>query len=304
MPEERSMTAIAIEDMYELSPMQRGMLFHTLYAPHSGIYIDQLIYQIDGQLEPALLHKAWQQVVWRHAPLRTAFLWEELDNPLQVVYRDVPLPWELHDWRDLSTPAHHDRLETLLAADRQRGFDLMKPPLMHLKLLRLSDERHYLVWCHHHLLLDGWSAAIVLQEVFLIYRSLQTGEAPELPQRLPFRDYITWLQKQDTHAVETFWRAYLQGVSAPTPLLIESPGRDEEASSASTVSKAEASQEARLRGGRPVRLHGFRLADGQLSALRLFTRQHQLTLNTVIQGAWALLLSRYSGERDIIFGAT
>ncbi|HZO71112.1 MAG TPA: amino acid adenylation domain-containing protein [Ktedonobacteraceae bacterium] len=298
------MTAIAIEDMYELSPMQRGMLFHTLYAPHSGIYIDQLIYQIDGQLEPALLHKAWQQVVWRHAPLRTAFLWEELDNPLQVVYRDVPLPWELHDWRDLSTPAHHDRLETLLAADRQRGFDLMKPPLMHLKLLRLSDERHYLVWCHHHLLLDGWSAAIVLQEVFLIYRSLQTGEAPELPQRLPFRDYITWLQKQDTHAVETFWRAYLQGVSAPTPLLIESPGRDEEASSASTVSKAEASQEARLRGGRPVRLHGFRLADGQLSALRLFTRQHQLTLNTVIQGAWALLLSRYSGERDIIFGAT
>lgn len=294
------MTTTDIEDMYELSPMQRGMLFHTLYAPHSGVYIGQLIYQFDGQLEPTVLHKAWQRVVRRHAPLRTAFLWEELDNPLQVVYRDVSVPWEQHDWRDLSAATRHEHLEALLTADRQRGFDLIRPPLMHLRLLQLSNESHYLIWSHHHLLLDGWSAAIVLQEVLLIYRSLQSGREPALPQRLPFRDYINWLQKQDQRSVETFWRAYLQGVSAPTPLMVEPAGTGEEA----VAVLEEPLQAQRLRGGRPVQLRSFRLVAEQLGALQLFTRRHQLTLNTVIQGAWALLLSRYSGQRDIIFGAT
>src|SRR2546421_10250465 len=127
-----------LEDIYELSPMQRGMLFHTLYAPHSGVYIEQAILSIQGSLDFGAFHEAWQRVVARHATLRTAFLWEELDEPIQVVYRAVQVPWERHDWQELTPAAQRTRLEEWLSADRMRGFDLASPPLLRPALLRVT----------------------------------------------------------------------------------------------------------------------------------------------------------------------
>jgi amino acid adenylation domain-containing protein len=309
-----------LEDIYELSPMQRGMLFHTLYAPHSGVYIEQAILGIQGSLNPGAFHESWQRVVARHATLRTAFLWEELDEPVQVVYQAVRVPWEHHDWRELAPTARQARLEEWLAADRMRGFDLARPPLLRLALLRIADETYYLLLTHHHLLLDGWSLNIVLQEVLSTYETLRRGAEPQFRSRRPYRDYIDWLHRQNLSEAETFWRTSLAGFTAPTPVLLDSlgyAGQEEEHGGSANPERDGAQgpgekREFRLRGGRPVELQGFTLPRETTAALGAFARQHQITPNTLIQGAWALLLSRYGlGARhlpgsssDVVFGAT
>ncbi len=305
------MTAENIEDIYELSPMQRGMLFHTLYAPHSGVYIEQAIYSIQDSLDIGTLYKAWVYLVTQHSTLRTAFLWEELDEPVQVVYQTVQVPWEQHDWRGLPSGDLHTRLDELLAEDRVRGFDLALAPLLRLILIRVANDTSFLLFTHHHLLLDGWSLTIVIQEAFSAYRMLRSGQEPFFKSRRPYGDYINWLRSRNLAEAETFWRHYLQGFTTPTPLMIDAPGNPasvEEGDGNTQVSPITQNTteklEFRLRGGRPVELQGFTLSVDTTATLRAFARKHQLTLNTLVQGAWALLLSRYSGETDVVFGAT
>src|SRR5581483_6863223 len=195
-----------LEDIYELSPMQRGMLFHTLYAPRSGVYIEQIILSLQGPLDSGAFSQAWQRVVARHATLRTAFLWEELDEPMQVVYRTAQIPWERHDWRELTPAVQQARLEELLAADRAQGFDLASPPLLRMVLLHITSDTHYLLLTHHHLLLEGWSLNIVLQEALSAYKTLRTGGEPHFRARRPYREYIRWLHRQSFQEGEAFWR--------------------------------------------------------------------------------------------------
>src|SRR5205085_3837171 len=145
-----------IESIYELSPMQQGMLFHSLRSPESGMYVEQLSCMLRGPLDVAGLRQAWQHISDRHAVLRTSFYWKEMDKPLQVVQRAVQLPFEVQDWRDLPREAQRQRLAALLADDRRRGFELTEAPLMRLVLLHTDEDEHQLVWSHHHLLLDGW----------------------------------------------------------------------------------------------------------------------------------------------------
>ena len=318
-----------IEDLYELTPMQQGMLFHTLYAPHSGVYLEQIVCKLDGQLDAELLSEAWQRVVLRHPPLRTAFLWEDMEAPLQVVYRNVQLPWTQHDWCGLSQKEQYQRLEALLTADREHGFELLQAPLLRFHLVQLSLTTRYLIWTHHHLLLDGWSFAIVLNEALATYNALCQGREPELVARRPFREYVAWLHRQRLSDAEAFWRHYLQDFRAPTPLPLTrvktEPFSDEpfpdHASRENTRDRQDGDGVARfdeqgehpdwedmlqqrvLQGGRPVHLRGFTLDADAAAVLHRFARRYQLTLNTVIQGAWALLLSLYSGERDVVFGA-
>lgn len=298
------MTTTDIEDIYNLSPMQRGMLFHTLYTPHSGVYIDQTIHKLVGHVHVDLLHQAWQRIVMQHPTLRTAFIWEDLDNPLQVVYHSVPVSWQEHDWHELTPTQGHNKLEELLTTARQKGFDLAQPPLMHIDVIQFADEIdavstpiYYLVWTVHHIFLDGWSSAIVFQEVLQTYKRLCAGQEPRLSVRRPFRDYITWLHQRELTEAEMFWRQYLRGVTAPTPLLIDIPDWQD-----ASVQSTE--HQPIFHGGRPVQLCGLTLSPERCDELRLFARQHQLTLNTLIQGAWAILLHRYNGEQDILFGAT
>ncbi|HLJ35488.1 MAG TPA: condensation domain-containing protein, partial [Ktedonobacteraceae bacterium] len=313
-----------IEDIYELSPMQRGMLFHTLYDPHSGVYVEQAIESIEGFLDAGAFYEAWQRVIARHATLRTAFLWEELDDPMQVVYEAVEAPWKRYDWREMAPATQLVELEEMLAADRVVGFDLATPPLLRLTLLRVADDTFFLVLTYHHLLLDGWSLNIVLQEVFGAYEMLRGGQEPRFKSRRPYRDYIAWLQRQNLAEAEHFWRRYLQGFTTPTPLLLDRLGGSGQDF---TISRGKAMREhvaqaneagldlalaGQLLGGRPVELQGFTLSLETTEALRAFARQHALTLNTVVQGAWALLLSRCNEGTDhspgtpvdIVFGAT
>ena len=273
-----------IDDVYPLSPMQQGMLFHSLYAPDSQLYFNQLSSPISGEVNPENFRRAWQQVVDRHSILRTAFVWSGLKQPLQIVPQRVELPWEQLDLRSLAKEEKAGKLQEFLRSDRTRGFDLTTPPLMRVALIQLGDAEWQVVWSHHHLLMDGWCMPIILKEVASIYDSLQRGEnVPQVTTR-PFRDYIAWLQKQDVTKTEEFWRRMLKGFDSPTSLGVYKLS-DEKPSTDAGEQTIKLSAEATTR-------------------LESLSRQYQLTLNTFLQGAWGLLLSRYSGEPDVVFGAT
>ena len=160
-----------IEDIYELSPMQHGLLFHTLAAPNSGVYFEQLSYTLQGHLDIAASKRAWQKVVERHPILRTAFYWQDLDRPYQVVYRQVDLPIAQQDWRELSAIEQQQRLEVFLQSDRDRGFELSQAPLMRLALIQLADDTYQFVRSHHHILLDGWSWSLLWKEIHAFYQA-------------------------------------------------------------------------------------------------------------------------------------
>jgi NRPS condensation-like uncharacterized protein len=159
------------EDAYPLSPLQEGLLFHSLDEPSVGMYILQLGCRLAGRLDVWAFELAWQQVIERHPALRTAFAWKSGGRPLQVVGRKVRLPFVQEDWSDLSTGERGRRWEEYLQSDRERGFDLSRAPLMRLALMREADDHHRLLWTHHHLILDGWSVARVLSEVFTLYEA-------------------------------------------------------------------------------------------------------------------------------------
>jgi surfactin family lipopeptide synthetase C len=274
-----------IEDVYELTPMQAGMLFHTIMAPDSGVYFQQLVSTLVGALEVQAFRQAWQAVIDQHAILRTAFYWQQAKKSLQVVYRSVELPFRLLDWRDRPPAQQQAELQVLAAADRREGFDLGVAPLLRITLIQLADDVHTILWSHHHLLMDGWSLPLLLRDVFHAYGSLVQQAPLRLSRARPFRDYVLWLQQQDLAAAERFWRQTLRGFRAPTPLVV-----DHYAAGAGAVATPG--------------VHETCLGEELAGALRQFARQHHLTLNTVVQGAWALLLSQYSGEQDVLFGVT
>ncbi|HEX7314158.1 MAG TPA: amino acid adenylation domain-containing protein [Pyrinomonadaceae bacterium] len=278
------MSAKNIEDAYPLSPMQEGLLFHGLYAPEGGLYVTQFDCELHD-VDVSAIRRAWQQIIDRYPAFRTAFVWKNVEKPLQVVGRRVELPFQLEDWRGLPPGQQQERLDAYLVEDRRRGFQLNKAPLLRLALFRVSDEAHQLVLTHHHLVVDGWSMAMVFKEAFDLYEAFAEGREPRLEPSHPYRDYIAWLQRQDLSKAEEFWRETLKGFTTPTPLVIDRV-------SGGSRGREEAYSEYQLK-----------LSTSTTAALQALTRQHQLTMNTVAQGAWALLLSRYSGERDVVFGS-
>ena len=269
-----------IEDLYPLSPLQEGLLFHAIQTPGEGLHMVQLACELHGSLDEEALERACRRVVERHPVLRTAFVWEGLGEPVQVVCRRVELPFERLDWRGLDAGSQRHAMADLLAEDRRRDFLLTDAPLARVTLIRLGDDRHGLIWTYHHLLLDGWSFYLVLREVFAFYEAAVGNRTAEPLRARPYRDHIAWLRRQDRAAAEAFWRRCLQGFTAPTPLGLPAPAG----------------------GGKGCVIREARVPAGLTEALQALTRRHRLTLNTLFQGAWALMLSRLSGEEDVVFG--
>ncbi|HEV2149658.1 MAG TPA: amino acid adenylation domain-containing protein, partial [Longimicrobiaceae bacterium] len=265
--------------MYPLTPMQEGMLFHTLLAPGSDLYLVQYALTLRGRVDAPALRRAWEHVVERHPVLRTGFEWGQGKRPRQVVHRSVPLPWEEIDLRGLPAGEQQERLAALLRSDRARAFDPSRAPLLRVALARLGEDTFRLVWTHHHLLLDGWSAPPVLGEVLACHEAGLRGELPALPARRPFRHFVDWLEAQDPDRAQAFWRAELAGFGTPTPVLPERATGEEGTGTAE-----------------------LRLPAVLTAGLRSLGRRHGLTLGTLTQGAWALLLSCYAGEDDVVFG--
>ncbi len=274
-------TEWGIEDVYPLSAVQEGMLFHSLFEPGSGAYVEQLLARLEDELDAAVLESVCRRLVERHPILRTSFHSRDAGRPLQVVHGEAEVALEREDWSGLSPKEVERRLEDLLRDDREHGFDPARAPLMRWRLLRTGAREHRLLWTYHHLLLDGWSFAALGAELIELYAALRQGAEPELPYRRPFRDYIAWLERQDLARAEEHWRRTLAGWSEPTPLGI---------------------------GGRTGK-QGWELRQAGLTAAETATlqaraRRSRVTLNTLLQAAWGLLLSRYSGCDDVVFGAT
>ncbi|MDJ0732652.1 MAG: amino acid adenylation domain-containing protein [Nostocaceae cyanobacterium] len=277
-----------ITNIYPLSPMQEGILFHSLYTPQSGAYFEQFVCTLQGNLDLQAFEQAWLQVVTRHSVLRTAFLWGVSDQSLQIVYRQVPVSLKILDWRSLPPSKQQEQLQTFLEQQRKQNLPLDQAPMMNLTLIQMSDDLYEFVWGHHHLLLDGWSLSLVVKEVFSLYHGYLRGEEQNLPLKpaQPYAHYIEWLQNQDIKAAELYWQEKLQGFTAPTPLTFKKPSFNQDQ--------------------QPTRnnLHEISLTKEAIANLESFARQQQLTVNTLIQGAWALLLSHYSRESDVVFGVT
>jgi amino acid adenylation domain-containing protein len=272
-----------IEDIYDLSPMQQGMLFHTLYSPESGMYFEQMSYMFEGDLDPSALQQAWQRIIERHPVLRTAFYWEELDNPLQVVHKQVQLPWQQLDLRSCSSEEQQTQITTFLQTDRVQGFQIDKAPLMRCALIQLAEKTYQFVWSHHHILMDGWCLPLILKEVFAFYTAFCQEQPLRLAHPRPYRDYILWLQQQHIDTAKVFWEETLAGFTEPTTLRVEK------------MAGQQTSDEE---------LQSCQLSEDVTLALQSLAQQQHLTLNTLVQGTWALLLSHYSGEDDVVFGAT
>jgi amino acid adenylation domain-containing protein len=274
-----------ISDVYELSPMQEAMLFHSAYMPDSMAYFEQFSYLIEGELQAELFSEAWRSLANRHAVFRTSFHWQDLPKPVQVVQEQVSVPWFFADWRELAPDLQTRKWQQHLEEDRQRPFQLDRAPLLRCHLARLSDRLYSFAWSHHHIILDGWCLSIIVAELLEIYRALRSGRRANLRSARPYRDYIAWMQQQDQAEARDFWTAELKGFTAPTVLPMIAANHTER----STLSDRQE----------------HRLLSGDLSQkLRLLAAHHQITANTLTQGAWSILLHRYSGQTDVIFGFT
>ncbi len=275
-----------IESVYALSPMQEGMLFHTLLRPSSGVYLMQNRYRLEGDIRTSEFVSGWQEVVARHPMLRTSFAWKSQKRPLQIVQKTVKLPFDVLDWRGLTEEAQEARLAVELRAELDAGFDFARAPLMRFRLIRLSEQTYEFVHSFHHILLDEWCTSLLMMDFLAHYEALIRGEKLLLPPARPYRDYIDWLGRQDLKAAEAFWRGNLEGFASPTPLGI-----------------AELSAPAGEGEGEVEDLV-VRLDAAPTAALFALAQRNRLTLNTVVQGAWALLLSHYSSASEVTFGVT
>jgi hypothetical protein len=268
-----------IENIYPLSPMQEGLLFHTVMAPQAGVYMPQVVLHLTGEIDGRALEAAWRQALARHSVLRSGFYWEERDEPFQVVYREVPLSWAFLDWTDADEATRASRLGALLETNRAEPFDMRRPPLMRLQWIDGGAGRHILVLAYHHLILDGWSASQIVREAFQLYLREMGMAVPPPPASRPYADYIAWLKRQDRAAADAFWRETLAGAE-PTRFLPETSGEG---------------GFARREWTCPAPL---------AATLRRMCQGLGITTNTLLQGALGLLIANRTGSADVIFGAT
>ncbi|HET6976586.1 MAG TPA: amino acid adenylation domain-containing protein [Pyrinomonadaceae bacterium] len=271
----------AVKDFYPLSPMQEGMLFHSLMDSGSGVYVKQVTYALNGELNIPALEQAWQDAVDRFAILRTFFVWEDLKNPVQVVQANVKVTLHREDWSNVPEAEVEQRVKEYAEADRVRGFDISQPPLMRMALISLDKEHHRLVWTWHHILIDGWSEGLLDRAVFELFSAHCTGRKPQLARSRPFRDYIRWIQQQELPKTEAFWRRTLQGFTRPSTL----------ARSLSTNGHA-AYQRKRVL-----------VSEATTTALNAFVRKHHLTLSTLLKSVWSLILAKHCNQDDVVFGS-
>ena len=276
-----------IESIYPLSSMQQGVLLHSLYAPESGVYFGQIVLSLKGNISTTAFESAWQKIVDRHSILRTLFVWQNRPTPLQIVLKQVKFPWNNLDWRGLSSTEQQQQLSELVLKQREQGFQFNQAPLMGCTLIKLNEDTYQFILNFHQILMDGWSLPIIFKEVLSFYEADVRGETCYLQTPRPYRDYIAWLNSQDKEVAIEFWRQTLQGFSAPTPLIVDKFQYQNQQQDSYHHKELE-----------------LRLSAQMSRKLQDIVQQHHVTLSTMVQAAWALLLSRYSGEKDVVFGVT
>ncbi|MET8013973.1 amino acid adenylation domain-containing protein [Streptomyces sp. NPDC005271] len=274
------MSQSGLEEILPLSPLQEGIFFHSVYdetAP--DLYAVQLVVDLEGPLDRTALRAAADGLLRRHANLRASFRYEGVNRSLQLIHREVAVPFHDVDLTGLPEAERAAAADRAVAEDRARRLDLNRPPLLRFTLVRSGDDRHRLVLTFHHLLLDGWSLPVLWRELFALYTS--AGDASRMPSVRPYRDYLAWLKGQDRAAAEHAWREALAGLDGPT------------------LVAPEAGEVAMVPGQINTQLSGETTA-----ALTAWVREQGLTMGTVLQGVWAIVLSRLTGRADVVAGVT
>ncbi|MGY2168118.1 non-ribosomal peptide synthetase [Pseudomonas gingeri] len=278
-----------IEDVYPLTPMQEGLLLHTLLEPGTGLYYMQDRYRINSELDPQRFAQAWQAVIARHEALRASFCWNVGEDMLQVIHKPGSTPIEYLDWSAGPEDQQEPRLQSLLKSEREAGFDLLREAPFHLRLIKVGAARYWFMMSNHHILIDAWCRSLLMNDFFEIYTALGEGREAQLAVPPRYRDYIGWLQRQDLAAAKQWWKHNLQGFERTTHIPSDRPFLREHAGES---------------GGMVVGDRYTRLDPRDGARLRELAQQHQLTVNTFAQAAWALVLRRFSGDRDVLFGVT
>ncbi|HEX6291181.1 MAG TPA: condensation domain-containing protein, partial [Herpetosiphonaceae bacterium] len=275
----------AIEDLYPVTSLQQHMLDQRRNAPRPGLYVIHQTFAWSGPLHIDAFRQAWQAAVDRHPVLRTTFVWEHLPQPLQVVHAHAQVPVTLYDWRNAAPAEQRARLAALVEAIRHAGFALDQPPQMRVDLIQVADERFQCVWSVSYMLVDGWSLPLITKDVFVLYEAFVEQHTPPAADAPRYREYMAWLQQQDLREAELFWRKMFDDRPELTPLV------DRIGAARPDAPPAYLSQRRRV-------------PQSTSAALQSLGRQHGLTLSTIVQGAWAVLLSRYTSRQDVIFGVT
>jgi len=269
-----------VVDVHPITPMQAGMLFHALHEPDAATYVVQFRIELLGELDEATLETALARVIARHPALRSGLVWRDVPEPLAIVLDRVEPSFAIVDWRGEPADEERARIDRWLEVDRTRPPSPSEPPLLRFAWLRHADDRRHLVLTCHHLLLDGWSFATILDETLEIQRALCAGQTPVLPDPPHFRRYVEWLARRDLGPAREHWRTRLATAGEPCRLALASPTGAEPGTAAIVVD-----------------------LDAALArSLQRFARSQGLTLATVFQGAWALVLARLCSRRDPCFG--
>lgn len=273
-----------LEDVYPLSPMQEGMLFHTVHEKDAAAYFEQFCFPVYGDFHVDAFEKSWNELIRRHEILRTAFVYKGLERPLQIVLKDRRIDFKLEDLGALDEKARSARRGRFKREDRERMFDPARDVLLRVGILKLGENTHEIVWSHHHLLIDGWCMGIIFRELFEIYAAIKQGVRFRLKPPTPYRDYIQWLENTDQEAAKNYWKQYLAGYDRLATL----PKAHNGQAPAGAVTPAVLSYELPAQAARD---------------LEHLAAESRVTVNTVIQSVWGVLLCKYNSVDDVVFGA-
>jgi non-ribosomal peptide synthase protein (TIGR01720 family) len=274
-----------VSSLYRLSGLQEGMLFHSLYDDQVRAYIEQFVCELSG-IDEQVFASAWGCLLSRHSILRTGFFHETFSVAVQAVFSEVDLPVQYLDYSGLPLESQQSALSSFELADRSRGFDFTRPPLMRLTLARLGSGRYRMIWTSHHILFDGWSLPVLLEELQSYYGTLVSGGKPDLSLVDQYEDYIRLIESRDVYQERAHWESYLSGLERAVLLPFISSVSD------------------RTKGIGEYAHHSLSLSGQVTAQIHRFCQGRHITLNTLMQAVWSYLLHSYTGEEHVLFGVT
>ena len=273
-----------IQDIYPLSPMQEGMLFHSMFASESGSYFGQMSFEIDGKLNAEIFKRSINDLVARHDIFRTVFLYEGYERSIQLVLKEKEIIIEFNDVsQELTTSNIEEIIQKYQAIEKSNPFDLQNDMLMRLRVLQISEKHHAIIWNYHHILMDGWCSAIILDEFREIYSKNSRGQEVILHTVNPYLKYIEWLENKDKNISSIYWKKVLEGYDRLTSF----PKKELEVSNKTLHSPD---------------FQYLNINKEETGMLYQMASEYGVTINTVIQFVWGMLLAKYNNVDDVVFG--
>ncbi|NGP58574.1 amino acid adenylation domain-containing protein [Paenibacillus thiaminolyticus] len=272
-----------IENIYSLTPMQKGMWFHSALDRQTAAYFEQTRFTMRGALDVQLFERSWMELAKRHLVLRANFVKGPAGEPLQIIYRDKPIGFEYEELLHLQSDEKQAYLDKKAEDDKLRGFDMEHDALVRVTILHTEEQSYHVLWSFQHILMDGWCLPQLTQELFETYSALASGKQPAGDKGSDYGAYIEWLEKQDDQAASGYWTAFLAGYEVQTVL----PGQKE------------AQPNGRFTADHVTAELGKDLSE----RMDRVAKERLVTVNTLLQAAWGVMLQKYNGTNDAVFGS-